>query len=271
MPGDCLEVPRCVPSVRCVESRLATLLVGFAAFCRHRRPWSGRPTACPARPGSRADAARGRHRSRGDWPLPDRVWRHDLDRRLDVRRARRRLRRHRLDEDRQPHPERRLELLVRSATASTARVASPARRRFCRKHDLCWACPTATATTGTTRSSCKYRGAGSTLSFDFLSDSEPGYDFFTVEADSAGASEVARELCGRPECHSRRRSAECSCPFDGPAVAGVGDRAGAAGLRRSGGRPTRSTSVSRRTAATRTRTASTRATGAPGSSSTTSS
>jgi hypothetical protein len=34
----------------------------------------------------------------------------------------------------------------------------------------------------------KYRGTGSTLSFRFLSDSEPGYDFFTVEADSLGLS-----------------------------------------------------------------------------------
>jgi hypothetical protein len=35
----------------------------------------------------------------------------------------------------------------------------------------------------------KYKGAGSTLSFKYLSDSEPGFDFVTVEADSAGASE----------------------------------------------------------------------------------
>lgn len=35
----------------------------------------------------------------------------------------------------------------------------------------------------------KYRGA-STLTFSYLSDSEPGFDFVTVEADSAGASEA---------------------------------------------------------------------------------
>jgi hypothetical protein len=35
----------------------------------------------------------------------------------------------------------------------------------------------------------KYQGAGSTLSFNFLCDAEPNYDFFKVEADSAGASE----------------------------------------------------------------------------------
>ena len=34
----------------------------------------------------------------------------------------------------------------------------------------------------------KYQGA-STLTFGYLSDGEPGFDFVTVEADSAGASE----------------------------------------------------------------------------------
>jgi hypothetical protein len=40
----------------------------------------------------------------------------------------------------------------------------------------------------------KYQGVGSTLSFDYLSDSEPGFDFVTIEADSAGASEARVDL-----------------------------------------------------------------------------
>ena len=37
---------------------------------------------------------------------------------------------------------------------------------------------------------CKYRGPGATLSFNFVSDSEPGFDFLKVQADSAGGSEA---------------------------------------------------------------------------------
>ena len=45
---------------------------------------------------------------------------------------------------------------------------------------------------------CKYRGTGATLSFNFVSDSEPGFDFVTVEADSAGCFRVPGELHPRP-------------------------------------------------------------------------
>ncbi len=44
----------------------------------------------------------------------------------------------------------------------------------------------------------KYSGAGATLSFDKVSDSEAGYDYVSVEADSLGLSEVLTNICAHP-------------------------------------------------------------------------
>lgn len=58
-----------------------------------------------------------------------------------------------------------------------------------RKHDLSWA-RDGYGNSWDYSIILQYSGPSPTLSFDFLSDSEPSYDFFTVEADSAGASEA---------------------------------------------------------------------------------
>ena len=60
----------------------------------------------------------------------------------------------------------------------------------------------------------RYRGAGARLSFDFASDSEPGYDFVRIEADSLGASgarAAATSPPGSPESFRKLLSS-----FDGP-------------------------------------------------------
>jgi hypothetical protein len=57
------------------------------------------------------------------------------------------------------------------------------------KHDLCWVSTSGYGNMWDYAIVLKYRGA-STLSFNLISDSEPGFDFVTVEADSAGASEA---------------------------------------------------------------------------------
>ncbi len=44
----------------------------------------------------------------------------------------------------------------------------------------------------------KYSGAAATLSFDKLSDSEPGYDFVSIETDSLGLSEARANICANP-------------------------------------------------------------------------
>jgi hypothetical protein len=57
-----------------------------------------------------------------------------------------------------------------------------------RKHDLVWA-HDGYGNDWDYSIVLQYRGTGSTLSFQYVSDSEPSYDFVTVEADSLGLSE----------------------------------------------------------------------------------
>jgi hypothetical protein len=57
-----------------------------------------------------------------------------------------------------------------------------------RNHDLCWE-RDGYGDNADLSIILKYKGAGATLTFDFLSDTEPAYDFIRIEADSAGASE----------------------------------------------------------------------------------
>jgi hypothetical protein len=70
------------------------------------------------------------------------------------------------------------------------------------KHDLCWVLPDGYGNSWDYSIVLQYQGVGSTLSFRFLSDSEPGYDTFTVEADSGGASESRVDYERYPEASS---------------------------------------------------------------------
>jgi hypothetical protein len=63
-----------------------------------------------------------------------------------------------------------------------------------RKHDLCWG-HDGYGNSWDYSVVLRYRGA-STLSFDFLSDSEPGFDFVTVEADSECSSNARAAASG---------------------------------------------------------------------------
>ena len=56
-----------------------------------------------------------------------------------------------------------------------------------RRHDLCWP-HDGYGNSWDLAVVLRYRGPGARLSFDFASDSEPGFDFVQVEADSQGAS-----------------------------------------------------------------------------------
>ena len=67
------------------------------------------------------------------------------------------------------------------------------------KHDLLWAEHDGYGNDWDYSIVCQYRGTGATLSFDFLSDSEPTFDFVRVEADSAGASEVRTDFALNPK------------------------------------------------------------------------
>jgi hypothetical protein len=70
------------------------------------------------------------------------------------------------------------------------------------KHDLCWVVSDGYGNDWDYSVICKYKGA-SMLAFNFLSDSEPGYDFVTVETDELGQSEslidCAVDPTGTPE------------------------------------------------------------------------
>jgi hypothetical protein len=66
------------------------------------------------------------------------------------------------------------------------------------RHNLCWAGDGYGANWDYSII-LKYKGTGSTLNFNFLSDSEPGFDFVTVEADSAGASEARVNYSVNPQ------------------------------------------------------------------------
>ena len=65
------------------------------------------------------------------------------------------------------------------------------------KHDLCWG-RDGYGNDWDYAVICKYSGAGATLTFCKLSDSEPGFDFVIVEADSLGLSEARANLCTNP-------------------------------------------------------------------------
>ena len=65
------------------------------------------------------------------------------------------------------------------------------------KHDLCWA-RDGYGNDWDFSIILKYAGAGAALLFSKASDSEPGADFVTVEADSLGLSETRASLCTNP-------------------------------------------------------------------------
>ncbi len=64
------------------------------------------------------------------------------------------------------------------------------------KHDLCW--PHDGYGNDWDYSIVLKYQAPATLSFDILYDTEPGYDFVTVETDSLGLSEARLDLCAHP-------------------------------------------------------------------------
>jgi len=63
------------------------------------------------------------------------------------------------------------------------------------KHDLCWV---GYGNDWDFAIILKYSGAGATLTFNKSADSEPRYDFVTVESDSLGLSEARANLCTNP-------------------------------------------------------------------------
>jgi len=65
------------------------------------------------------------------------------------------------------------------------------------KHDLCWA-RDGYGNDWDMSIKLKYAGAGATLTFNKAGDSEPGFDFGTVEADSADASVARANICTNP-------------------------------------------------------------------------
>jgi len=69
------------------------------------------------------------------------------------------------------------------------------------KHDLCWA-QDGYGNDNDFSIILKYSGAAATLDFDKASDSEPGFDFVTVEADSLGLSETLSNPSTNPEATS---------------------------------------------------------------------
>ena len=64
----------------------------------------------------------------------------------------------------------------------------------------------------------RYRGAGAQLSVDFASDSEPGYDFVQIEADSLGASGARAAATSPPGWPAAYRRVLLA--FDGPHPSG---------------------------------------------------
>src|SRR5262249_7872692 len=70
------------------------------------------------------------------------------------------------------------------------------RAAFLRRHDLCWAADG--YGNNWDYSMILQASPGATLSFTRVMDSEPGFDFVTVEADSLGLSEARQNLCVSP-------------------------------------------------------------------------
>src|SRR5262249_5109832 len=64
-------------------------------------------------------------------------------------------------------------------------------------HDLCWACDG--YGNDNDFSIILKAGGGATLSFNRVTDTEPGSDFWTVEADSGGVSALLANLCTNPK------------------------------------------------------------------------
>ncbi len=65
------------------------------------------------------------------------------------------------------------------------------------KHDLCWA-RDGYGTNWDFSMILKYSGATATLTFNKSADSEPGFDFVTIEADPLGQSEALANICTNP-------------------------------------------------------------------------
>ena len=172
----------------------------------------------------------------------------------------------RLGEVRQPHPERRFQLLVGQRELRRHRRHRQ-QRRSAREARSRWA-RDGYGNNWDYSIILKYQGA-STLTFDYLSDSEPGFDFVTVEADSAGASESLVDYCvdpgGTPEQYRVRPALGRRCAEHRDRRSDRPHRLRSPGDDPRGLHPLRS-----RTAATPTRTGSTRRRGTPVSSSTTS-
>ena len=103
---------------------------------------------------------------------------------------------------------------VSSAFAGTGGIANQA--AVLSKHDLLWA-RDGYGNNWDYSIILNYQGDGSTLGFDYLSDSEPGFDFVSVEADSAGASESRVNLTVDPSAYPHQFRRELLY-VDGPQI-----------------------------------------------------